>query len=187
MLAPIAENQGWMIRVCLLLLGALAVAAPAAPQAPAQSPALFDWFEYRGNDPLPAPRAGEYANPVLTGFYPDPSITRVGRDYYLVTSTFAYYPGLPIYHSTDLVNWRQIGNAISRPDQLDFKKLGLSRGVFAPAIEHHAGTFYIANTCVDCGGNFVITAKNPAGPWSDPAWLPELDGGVDPSLSLRGG
>jgi alpha-N-arabinofuranosidase len=182
MLAPIAEDQGWMIRVCLLLLGALAVAAPAAPQAPAQSPAVFDWFEYRGNDPLPEPRAGEYANPVLTGFYPDPSITRVGRDYYLVTSTFAYFPGLPIFHSTDLVNWRQIGNAISRADQLDFKKLGLSRGVFAPAIEHYAGTFYIANTCVDCGGNFVITAKNPAGPWSDPVWLPELEGGIDPSL-----
>jgi alpha-N-arabinofuranosidase len=171
-----------MVRLWLLLLGTLAGAAPATPQAPAASPAVFEWFEYRGDDPLPKPRPGQYANPVLTGFYPDPSITRVGRDYYLVTSTFAYFPGLPVFHSTDLVNWRQIGNAIARPDQLDFKKLGLSRGVFAPAIEHHAGTFYIANTCVDCGGNFVITAKSPAGPWSDPVWLPELEGGIDPSL-----
>ncbi len=181
MLAQIADRQGWMLRLRLLLLAALAVAAPAASQS-AAAPAVFEWFEYRGDESLPGSRAGEYANPVLTGFYPDPSITRVGRDYYLVTSTFSYFPGLPVFHSTDLVNWRQIGNAISRPEQLNFKQLGLSRGVFAPAIEHHAGTFYIANTCVDCGGNFVITAKNPAGPWSDPVWLPELEGGIDPSL-----
>ena len=134
MLTPIAERRGWMLRLCLALLGTLAVAAPATPQVPAVSPAVFEWFVYRGDDPLLEPRPGQYANPVLTGFYPDPSITRVGRDYYLVTSTFAYFPGLPVFHSTDLVNWRQIGNAISRPNQRDFKKLGLSRCVFAPAI-----------------------------------------------------
>ncbi|WP_246167131.1 glycoside hydrolase family 43 protein [Sphingomonas piscis] len=145
------------------------------------APAVFDWFEYQGNDPLPQAGAGEFNNPILTGFYPDPSITRVGDDYYIVTSTFSYFPGLPIWHSRDLVSWKQIGNAISRPTQLDFKKLGLSRGVFAPTIEHRNGTFYIANTCVDCGGNFVITAKNPAGPWSDPIWQPEVDG-IDPSI-----
>ena len=97
-------------------------------------------------------------------FYPDPSITRVGDDYYLVNSTFTWFPGIPVFHSRDLVNWTQIGNAIDRPDQLDFKTLGLSRGVFAPDISWHDGTFFILNTCVDCGGNFVITAKNPAGP-----------------------
>ena len=80
------------------------------------------------------------------------------------------------------MSWTQIGNAIDRPDMLDFGRLGLSRGVFAPAIAHHDGTFYILNTCVDCGGNFVITARDPAGPWSDPAWLPDLEGGIDPSL-----
>lgn len=148
----------------------------------AASIAAFDWFDYRGDDALPKPLAGEYRNPILQGFYPDPSITRVGDDYYLVTSTFAWFPGLPIFHSRDLVNWSQIGNAIDRPNQLDFKRLGLSRGVFAPAIEHRAGTFYILNTCVDCGGNFVITASDPRGPWSDPVWLPELEGGIDPSL-----
>jgi alpha-N-arabinofuranosidase len=148
----------------------------------AASIATFDWFEYRGDDRLPTPAAGEYANPILQGFYPDPSITRAGDDYYLVNSTFTWFPGIPVFHSRDLVNWTQIGNAIDRPDQLDFKALGLSRGVFAPDISWHDGTFYILNTCVDCGDNFVITAKNPAGPWSNPVWLPEINGGIDPSL-----
>lgn len=157
----------------------------AAPAATAQPVASFDWFDYRGSDPIDASlrlKPGEYRNPILQGFYPDPSVTRVGEDYYLVTSTFSYFPGIPIFHSRDLVNWTQIGNAIDRPNQLDFKKLGLSRGVFAPTIQAKDGLFYILNTCVDCGGNFVITATNPAGPWSDPTWLPDLEGGIDPSL-----
>ncbi|HEV2867064.1 MAG TPA: glycoside hydrolase family 43 protein [Allosphingosinicella sp.] len=164
----------------LLLAGC--VTAPAPPETPG---ATFDWFRYSGDDPLPPGQsvgAGDYRNPILTGFYPDPSLTRVGDDYYLVTSTFAYFPGIPVFHSRDLVSWRQIGNAIDRPDQLDFGRLGLSRGVFAPDISWNAGTFYILNTCVDCGGNFLITATDPAGPWSDPVWLPDLEGGIDPSL-----
>lgn len=145
--------------------------------------AVFEWFSYEGRDevfehPL---AADEYQNPILAGFYPDPSITQVRSDYYLVNSTFAYYPGIPVFHSTDLVNWIQIGNVIDRPGMLDFSELGLSRGVFAPTIEHHDGTFYVANTCVDCGGNFIVTAEDPAGPWSDPIWLPDV-GGIDPSL-----
>lgn len=168
----------------LAVIGAAALSAGASPQTAPQK-AHFDWFEYSGSDPVDASaklKPGDYRNPILQGFYPDPSITRVGDDYYLVTSTFSYFPGIPVFHSRDLVNWTQIGNAIDRPDQLDFGKLGLSRGVFAPAIEHHAGTFYILNTCVDCGDNFVITATNPKGPWSDPVWLPEIKGGIDPSL-----
>ena len=146
--------------------------------------ATFDWVDYRGADPVDARpvAAGQYRNPIMQGFYPDPSIVRVGADYYLVHSTFGWFPGIPVFHSRDLVTWRQIGNAIDRADQLDFGKLGLSRGVFAPAIEHHAGRFYIVNTCVDCGGNFVITATDPAGPWSKPVWLPTLHGGIDPSI-----
>ncbi|MEA1941175.1 MAG: glycoside hydrolase family 43 protein [Pseudomonadota bacterium] len=147
--------------------------------------ARFSWFEYSGADPVHETAATTpdiYLNPVLSGFYPDPSNTRVGEDYYLVTSTFSYFPGLPVFHSRDLVNWTQIGNAIDRPDQMDFGSLGLSRGLFAPTIEHHDGRFYIFCTCVDCGGNFVITATDPAGPWSDPVWLPDLEGGIDPSL-----
>lgn len=169
-----------VFRLLTFLLGGLIPASTASSQSPSRA-ALFDWFEYRGNDPLPQPRANEYVNPVLGGFYPDPSIVRVGRDFYMVNSTFSWFPGIPVFHSRDLANWRQIGNAIDRPGQLDFKKLGMSWGVFAPTIELHAGTFYIVNTCVNCGGNFVITAKNPAGPWSDPTFLPQV-GGIDPSL-----
>lgn len=166
----------------LLPLLALAMAAPAQAQRDPLT-ASFDWFQYRGSDPVPGRNTPtSYHNPILQGFYPDPSVTRVGDDYYLVTSTFGYFPGIPVFHSKDLVNWTQIGNAIDRPDQLDFKKLGLSRGVFAPTIQAKDGTFYILNTCVDCGGNFLITAKDPTGPWSNPVWLPSLEGGIDPSL-----
>jgi xylan 1,4-beta-xylosidase len=172
------------MRTLAALFAALAAGCATAPTAEAPLAAQFDWFEYRGSDPTDAlpVRPDQYRNPILKGFYPDPSITRVGDDYYLVTSTFAWFPGIPIFHSRDLVSWRQIGNAIHRPDQLDFGRLGLSRGVFAPAIEHRDGTFYILNTCVDCGGNFLVTATDPAGPWSDPVWLPDLEGAIDPSL-----
>lgn len=165
----------------LALAAALAACATAGDR---RRVAAFDWFEYRGSDPVrteAAPAAEEYLNPILQGFYPDPSITQAGQDYYLVTSTFAYFPGIPVFHSRDLVNWTQIGNAIDRPGMLDFGRLGLSRGVFAPTIEHHDGVFYISNTCVDCGGNFIITARDPAGPWSDPVWIRGV-GGIDPSL-----
>lgn len=165
----------------------LAACSPNASQqtSAAASLARFDWFEYKGADPAHAGLAIDnkrYLNPVLSGFYSDPSLTRVGDDYYLVTSTFAYFPGIPIFHSRDLVSWTQIGNAIDRPGQLDFGALGLSRGVFAPAISHHDGLFYILNTCVDCGDNFLVTATDPAGPWSEPVWLPDLRGAIDPSL-----
>lgn len=169
-----------LLRLLPLLTAACATVAPGAQTGAAR----FDWFEYRGEDATDAapldPNA--YRNPILKGFYPDPSVTRAGEDFYLVTSTFAYFPGIPVFHSRDLVNWTQIGNAIHRPAQLDFGKLGLSRGVFAPDISEHEGIFYILNTCVDCGGNFLITARDPAGPWSDPIWLPDLEGGIDPSL-----
>ena len=120
-------------------------------------------------------------NPILPGFNPDPSIVRVGDDYYLVTSTFEYFPGLPIFHSRDLVHWTQIGHVLDRPSQLRVDSLGISRGIFAPAIRYHAGTFYMITTLADAGGNFYVTAKNPAGPWSDPIWLRDVDG-IDPSF-----
>ncbi len=122
-----------------------------------------------------------YNNPILSGFYPDPSICRAGGDYYLTTSTFAYFPGLPIFHSKDLVNWKQVGNAIDRPEQMDFTGAGVSRGLFAPAISYHKGIFYIVCTFIDKLGNFVIVAKDPKGPWSKPVPLPEVKG-IDPSL-----
>jgi alpha-N-arabinofuranosidase len=141
----------------------------------------FTRFDYRGVDSGPATPAGHYRNPIISGFYPDPSIVRVGADFYLVHSSFSWFPGIPVWRSRDLVHWRRLGNAIDRPGQLDFGKLGLSRGVFAPGIARHKGRFYIVGTCVDCGGNFVITARNAAGPWSDPIWLRDV-GGIDPSL-----
>ncbi len=120
-------------------------------------------------------------NPILAGFYPDPSIIKVGKDYYLVNSTFSYFPGIPIFHSTDLKNWKQIGNVIDRPSQMNFMGDRVTRGLFAPAINYHNGTFYVTCTQIDHKGNFVVTAKNPAGPWSDPVFLPSVRG-IDPSL-----
>lgn len=174
-----------MKRLAMLATAALLLADPlhAAPRPQADT-AAFEWFAYQGADPSDLafkPGPGQYANPILKGTYPDPSVVRVGRDYYLVNSTFGWFPGIPVFHSTDLVNWTQIGNAIDRPGMLDFKRLGLSQAVFAPAITAHQGTFYILNTCVGCGGNYLITAKDPGGPWSDPVWLPQITG-IDPSL-----
>ena len=149
------------------------------------APARFDEFRYSGEDA--AHRAlgpDEFRNPILSGYYPDPSVTRVGDDYYLVNSSFAHFPGIPVFTSKDLVHWTQIANAIDRPEQLDFTGRRTSQGVFAPDISWHDGLFYIANTCVECGGNFVITAKDPAGPWSNPIWLPFE--GIDPSIYWEG-
>lgn len=120
-------------------------------------------------------------NPVMPGFYPDPSICAVGGDYYLVNSTFAYFPGLPVFHSRDLSHWEQIGNVLDREEQLPLKGAGHSQGLFAPTIRYHAGIFYVICTNVSGGGNFIVTAENPAGPWSNPHYLPEA-GGIDPSL-----
>jgi alpha-N-arabinofuranosidase len=147
-------------------------------------PVSFERFEYVGRDAtfdLPDPNLRAFRNPILGGYYPDPSITRVGDTFYLVNSTFAHWPGIPIHASGDLVHWRLIGHALSDPTQVSFDGLGISRGVFAPSIHFHKGTYYVINTLVDAGGNFFVTAKNPAGPWSAPVWLKEIDG-IDPSF-----
>ncbi len=130
--------------------------------------------------------AQSFTNPVLAGFYPDPSICKAGKDYYIVNSSFAYYPGLPIFHSTDLLNWQQIGYALDRPGQLNLDGAGVSRGLFAPTIRYHDGLFYILCTLIDKGGNFIIIAKDPKGPWSDPVWLREVKG-IDPSIDFVDG
>lgn len=120
-------------------------------------------------------------NPILSGFYPDPSICAVGEDFYLVNSSFAYFPGLPVFHSRDLAHWEQIGNCMERVSQLPLEGAKHSGGLFAPTIRYHAGTFYVICTNVTHGGNFIVTAKNPAGPWSEPSYLEGADG-IDPSL-----
>jgi len=121
-----------------------------------------------------------FRNPIISGFHPDPSICRFGDDYYLVNSSFEYFPGVPIFHSKDLVHWQQIGYCLTRKSQLNLDRMRSSGGIYAPTIRYHDGTFYMVTTLVGGGGNFYVTAKNPAGPWSDPVWLDKE--GIDPSL-----
>lgn len=163
-------------RYAMALMAVLSMASAWAGEA------VFREVRYAGDDGGPPVGSTEYRNPVVAGFYPDPSAIRVGDDFYLVNSTFGYFPGLPIFHSTDLVSWTQIGNAIHRPQQINYgEKEELTRGLFAATLAHHGDTFYVANTCFYCdGGNFVVTAKHPAGPWSAPIWLGVS--GIDPSL-----
>jgi xylan 1,4-beta-xylosidase len=123
-----------------------------------------------------------YRNPVLSGFHPDPSVCRVGSDFYLVTSSFEYFPGVPIFHSKDLVSWRKIGHCLSRDSQLPLAGVQASEGIFAPTLRFHAGVFYLVTTNISRGGNFYVTAEDPAGPWSEPLWLRENAGWMDPSF-----
>ncbi len=122
-----------------------------------------------------------FQNPILPGFNPDPSICRVNDDYYLVTSSFTWFPGIPIYHSKDLVNWELIGHGITRPDVINMNGLEDNYGIWAVTIRYHNGLFYLITTANKSGGNFYITATNPKGPWSDPVWLKDATG-IDPSL-----
>jgi xylan 1,4-beta-xylosidase len=126
-----------------------------------------------------------FRNPILPGCYPDPSICRVGEDYYMVTSTFEYFPGVPIFHSKDLVNWRQLGHVLDRPSQLDLDGTPCSKGIYAATIRYNEGIFYMITTFVEsvtgARRNFYVTAADPAGPWSEPYWMPEAPG-IDPSL-----
>ena len=126
-------------------------------------------------------KGATFRNPILPGFYPDPSICRVNEDYYLITSTFEYFPGIPIFHSKDLVHWNQIGHVLDRPTQLELDSIRPSGGVYAPTIRYHKGTYYVINTLVGKKGNFIVTATNPAGPWSEPHWIADAPG-IDPSL-----
>jgi alpha-N-arabinofuranosidase len=147
---------------------------------------VFTNFVYEGNDkvytdnPL---KPGEFYNPILQGCYPDPSITRKGDDFYLVTSTFAMFPGVPIFHSKDLVNWKQIGHVLDRVSQLEVHDCGISAGIYAPQILYNKNndTFYMITTEFSGGfGNIVVKTKDPLKGWSDPI---KLDfNGIDPSL-----
>lgn len=138
---------------------------------------------FRTDDPptLTASRGASYRNPVIPGFHPDPSVVRVEDDFYLVTSSFEFFPGVPIFTSRDLVHWRQVGHVLTRESQLPLQTARPSGGIYAPTLRHHGGTLYVITTNVDGGGNFLVTAQDPAGPWSEPVWLPGF-GGIDPSL-----
>ena len=174
--------KSWLVPATLLLM-VLHVASGVTAAVKNDAPhgwVEFTSFRYRGEEAA-APRPGEFRNPILPGFYPDPSICRAGDAYFLVTSTFAYYPGIPIFKSKDLVNWTQVGHVLDRPSQLNTGGLYTSEGVFAPTINHHDGTFYVLNTLVGAGGNFYVMATDPAGPWSDPVWLKDVNG-IDPDF-----
>lgn len=124
-----------------------------------------------------------YSNPILPGFHPDPSICRVGEDFYLVTSSFEYFPGIPIFHSKDLLHWEQIGHVLTRDSQITLVKGAPNCiNIYAPTIRYHEGLFYliVTNVTGDNHGNFIVTAEHPEGPWSDPIQLPFP--GIDPSL-----
>ncbi|MFD7658215.1 glycoside hydrolase family 43 protein [Actinosynnema sp. NPDC059797] len=121
--------------------------------------------------------------PVIPGFHPDPSVCRVGEDYYLACSSFEYFPGVPIFHSRDLVDWVQVGNVLDRPEQLRLPAGTVSSGgIYAPTLRHHDGRFWLVVTNVSGDGNLLFHAEDPAGPWSDPVPLTGVHG-IDPDLA----
>lgn len=126
----------------------------------------------------------EYSNPVLPGFFPDPTVCRVDGEYYLATSSFEYFPGIPLFRSRNLIDWEPIGYALTRDEQLPLGDVASSEGVFAPTLRYHDGTFYLVSTNVGAGGHFVVMADDPAGEWSSPTWLDAP--GFDPDLFWSG-
>jgi alpha-N-arabinofuranosidase len=154
---------------------------------PSDNTARFDYFRYKGNDArfdVRIDSAHQYFNPILAGFYPDPSICRKGDTYYLVNSSFSFYPGVPIFTSKDMVNWTQIGHVLDRPSQLFLDSTQtVSQGVYAPDIKYNPynDTFYMITTGVYGLGNFFVKTQDPAQGWSDPVLLPEIKG-IDPSF-----
>lgn len=160
-----------------------------------QHKAVFEDFVYQGNDDYynqhPLQADDEFYNPILPGWYSDPSICSDGKgNYFMVTSTFGYYPGVPLFHSTDMVNWRQVGHILTRPEQLPLERSSVSTGgIFAASIFYNKynDTYYMITTNMGRmmrgqQGNFIVKSKDPlSGEWSDPIWLEDMNG-IDPSL-----
>ena len=120
-------------------------------------------------------------NPIIQGFYPEPTICRVGNDYYMACSSFELSPGIPLFHSKDLVHWEQICNVMTPENGFHVEKNSMVGGVMAPTLRYHNGTFYIINANFSDKGNYIVTAQNPAGPWSEPHWLTDVPG-IDASI-----
>ena len=171
-----------------LMAAAVSCATASADIEPQKSHAIFSSFTYEGNDDYyaenPLASDSSFYNPILPGWYSDPSICTNGEgDYYLVTSTFTYFPGVPIFHSRDLVNWEQKGHVLTRPSQLqNMEKQHVSGGIFAPDIAYNPAnkTYYMITTNVG-SGNFFVKTQDPTGEWSDPVMLPEVQG-IDPAF-----
>ena len=147
---------------------------------------MFSNFVYQGDDdvyknyPL---EENEFYSPILQGCYPDPAITRKGDDYYLVCSSFAMFPGVPIFHSKDLVNWTDLGGVLDNPETFDTHDCGISAGVYAPGITYNPynNTFYMITTAFTGGlNNIIVKTKDPKKGWGDPIKL--AFGGIDPSI-----
>lgn len=125
-----------------------------------------------------------YQNPILTGFYPDPSICRCGDRFYMVCSSFQFFPGVPLFESTDLINWRQIGHVLTRTSQLPLAGAGSVGGIYAPTIRCNNGRFYMVTTNTTHGGNFYVYTDDIYGAWSDSIYVDQ--DGIDPSLYFEG-
>lgn len=181
------RNFSLSVIIGLLLLTA-ACRSNTTAIAPQSSVAIFDSFFYEGNDDYytthPLPDKNSFYNPILPGWNSDPSVCTNGEgDYFLVTSSFSFFPGVPIYHSRDLLNWRHIGYVLNRPSQLRrLDKQPVSGGIFAPAISYNPAnkTYYMVTTNVG-HGNFFVKTQDPFGEWSEPIMLPEING-IDPSF-----
>lgn len=181
-----------MKKTMAIAAAALALSACTANRTtPEAQPgtAVFGSFLYEGSDSVyticPLADNAAFHNPILPGWYSDPSVCTNGKgDYFLVTSTFCYFPGVPLFHSRDMVNWRQIGHVLNRESQLDnFSGQHISGGIFAPAISYNPanGMYYMITTNVGAGNFFVKTSDPFSGQWSDPVYLPEVQG-IDPAF-----
>lgn len=132
--------------------------------------------------------SNHFTNPIIPGFYSDPSICRDGDDYYAIFSSFEFFPGVPVFHSTDFINWKLLSYCLTREEQLPLKNAGTSDGIYAPTLRFHNGLFYMitSNRCATEGNHFYVTASSMNGPFSAPTWIRNVDGssidGVDPSL-----
>lgn len=178
-----------IIKTTTLTIGVVAMLQSCNVSNKADGWARFDNFTYQGADDFyrdhPLPNENSFYNPILPGWYSDPSICTNGKgDYFLATSTFVYFPGVPLFHSRDLVNWTQIGHVLNRESQLqNLQSQHVSGGIFAPALAYnpHNETYYMITTNVGAG-NFFVKTKDPfSSEWSDPVYLPEVTG-IDPSF-----
>jgi len=173
---------------CLSLTFAGCGSTKVAEVPPQEDAAIFESFSYKGNDAFytenPLPDRESFYNPILPGWYSDPTVCTNGKgDYFLATSTFTYVPGVPLFHSRDLVNWKKIGHILTRESQMNrFRNQHVSGGIFAPDLKYNPAneTYYMITTNVGAG-NFFVKTKDPFGEWSDPVYLPEVQG-IDPSF-----
>lgn len=174
-----------LLSVCMAMFSVTGFSQGAKGKKVKGAP-VFSQVVYQGNDQVYSENPlspGEFYNPILQGCYPDPSITRKGDDYFLVCSSFAMFPGVPIFHSKDLVNWTQIGHVLDRTSQLKVQDTGISAGVYAPAIKYNPNndTFYMITTqFAGDFGNIIVKSKDPFKGWSDPIRL--KFNGIDPSI-----